>query len=183
MEKKKFVELILLGAQETYRSYGILPSVTIAQAILESAWGESGLTKVSNNLFGIKWTSSCNYSYVEYPTKEYINGKYVNTKAKFRCYLTMNDSVVDHALFLTAARYKKVLSSTTYTEQCSQLQSCGYATDKDYAKKLISIIENNNLHEYDVMEDEDIETYVFRAGTTHLLEINGKKFRFIVTST
>lgn len=183
MEKQKFVESILHGARESYRNYGILPSVTIAQAILESAWGDSGLTKAANNLFGIKWTEGCGFNYINYLTNEVIAGKVVKVNAKFRAYNTLDDSIVDHGAFIAKyKRYESVLSSTTYYEQCSQLQKCGYATDPSYAQKLINIIEQNGLAKYDSQEDENILTYVFSAGTTNTIEVNGVKVRIMVLS-
>lgn len=177
-----FIESLLQGAKTAYRNYGILPSVTIAQAILESGWGESGLTKISNNLFGIKWYAGCGYEFVPYPTKEFINGKMIEVTANFRKYATLSDSLSDHASFLTATRYNPVRVATTYSEQCKQLQKCGYATDPDYASKLINIIENNKLFEYDKDEDEDILTFIFRPGETKIIDVNGVKIRCIITS-
>lgn len=177
MTTETFIESTLQGAIEGYQRIGILPSVTIAQAILESSWGNSGLTKVSNNLFGIKGTSD--WGYVLYPTKEYLNGKWVSVDAKFCKYPTFTESISDHTEFLTASRYKPVLNAKTYQDQCSQLQKCGYATDPDYPAKLISLIEKYSLYMYDTVEE--LPTYIFFPGETRIVDFNGYKVKIIVS--
>ena len=67
--------------------HGILPSVSAAQAILESGWGESLLAQYPNhNLFGIKASSDWKGKRVDLPTQEYIDGKFVTVEATFRKY-------------------------------------------------------------------------------------------------
>lgn len=153
----EFIDKIVPGAIKAYKEYGVLPSLTLAQAILESNWGKSGLSTKSNNLFGIKWTASRGGAYDEYDTKEFVNGKWITVKAKFRKYSSWEESVLDHAVLLTLSRYKPVLAAKNYKEACTQVQKCGYATDPAYTQKLIGIIEKYGLNKYDEVKDMTYE--------------------------
>src|SRR5262249_7335055 len=92
-----FIDSIAADAVRTEKQMGIPASVTIAQAILESGWGRSGLTQSANNYFGIKGTGPAGY--VVLPTKEYLNGQWVTINAKFRKYHNAQESFTDHAQF------------------------------------------------------------------------------------
>ena len=147
----KFIEEIKDEAIKNYKEYKILPSITIAQAILESSWGESDLAQIYNNLFGIKADSSWKGEYVTLETFEFYDTK---IEDKFRVYSNKNQSIKDHAKFLVDnQRYKKygVFEAKTYIEQAYALQNAGYSTAEDnsgqkrYAKDLIEIIRQYNL--------------------------------------
>ena len=147
----KFIEEIKDEAIKNYKEYKILPSITIAQAILESSWGESDLAQIYNNLFGIKADSSWKGEYVTLETFEYYDTK---IEDKFRVYSNKNQSIKDHAKFLVDnQRYKKygVFEAKTYIEQAYALQNAGYSTAEDnsgqkrYAKDLIELIRQYNL--------------------------------------
>lgn len=147
----KFIEEIKDEAIKNYKEYKILPSITIAQAILESSWGESDLAQIYNNLFGIKADSSWKGEYVTLETFEFYDTK---IEDKFRVYSNKNQSIKDHAKFLVDnQRYKKygVFEAKTYIEQAYALQNAGYSTAEDnsgqkrYAKDLIELIRQYNL--------------------------------------
>ena len=147
----KFIEEIKDEAIKNYKEYKILPSITIAQAILESSWGESALAQIYNNLFGIKADSSWKGEYVTLETFEFYDTK---IEDKFRVYSNKNQSIKDHAKFLVDnQRYKKygVFEAKTYIEQAYALQNAGYSTAEDnsgqkrYAKDLIELIRQYNL--------------------------------------
>ena len=147
----KFIEEIKDEAIKNYKEYKILPSITIAQAILESSWGESDLAQIYNNLFGIKADSSWKGEYVTLETFEFYDTK---IEDKFRVYSNKNQSIKDHAKFLVDnQRYKKygVFEAKTYIEQAYALQNAGYSTAEDnsgqkrYAKVLIELIRQYNL--------------------------------------
>ena len=130
----------------------ILPSVIVAQAILESARGTSELARKANNLFGIKG----NYNGQSYTvkTKEYLNGKWTTVNAAFKKYPSYRESIIDHGNFFTSTpwrtqNYQRVLNANDYKTQAKALQVCGYATDPQYANKLINLIETNNLSSLD----------------------------------
>ena len=139
-------------AQADYSRNGVFASVTLAQSIIESGWGKSGLTQKSNNMFGIKcngWDGEC----ISYGTFEYGSNGYYDIVDKFRKYPTVEDSVNDHSLFLkNNSRYPKagVFDATTYQEQIRAIHRAGYATAPNYASVIINMIEDYNLDEWDV---------------------------------
>lgn len=142
-----FISNIRAAAQGTQAKYGILASVTIAQAILESGWGQHA---IGNNLFGIKtngWPGKTTTVY----TKEYENGKYVTVAAAFRAYASVGDSILDHGAFLAGnERYKNIFGNKNAEQVCRLLEQDGYATDPSYAEQLIGLIRQYNLTQYDV---------------------------------
>ncbi|MGL4912073.1 MAG: glycoside hydrolase family 73 protein [Romboutsia sp.] len=154
-ENKQFIESIEKEAKKSYEKYGIYPSITIAQAILESGWGKSKLSTESNNVFGIKADASWQGEYVEVITSENYNDKIV---AKFRQYDHIDKSIEDHAKFLVEnPRYERhgVFDAKNYKEQAQALEDAGYSTKKDeqgnliYADMLIDLIERYNLQNID----------------------------------
>ena len=146
MDNEKIIKQLLPGALLVFEKYGLLPSVTMAQAILETGW-----LKVvkGNNIFGIKWTVGCGFEAQEFITNEWINGVKTSVVGKFRKYNSIEDSILDYGRFLTAARYRGVLNSDEYFKACENLYKSGYATDVDYASKLIKLIQENKLYVYD----------------------------------
>lgn len=141
-------------AVDTQIKFGVPASITLAQAALESGWGESGLTKKANNFFGIKdfpnddWHAE---NYVAY-TKEWNGSAYYSLPQPFRKYTTPQGSFNDHASFLLKnKRYGKLftLPVTDTTAWATGLKSAGYATDPTYATKLINMVNTYNLKAYD----------------------------------
>ncbi|USS87164.1 SH3 domain-containing protein [Fructilactobacillus cliffordii] len=140
-----FINSLSAGALETWRKYGVLPSISIAQAIVESAWGQAA---PGNNLFGIK--GSYNGQSVTVSTQEWINGRYVTIQDRFRAYPSFAESVQDHGYFLYSnSRYSNLLGNRDYAQVAWMLQSDGYATSPTYASTLISVIRANNLTRFD----------------------------------
>lgn len=127
-------------AIEQQRRHGIPASITMAQAILESAAGQSELATQANNHFGIKCTS-------DWPGKTY---KYDDNRQNecFRKYADVADSYEDHSLFLKRKRYESLfaLSMGDYKNWAYGLKACGYATDPKYPEKLIRLIELYDLN-------------------------------------
>jgi len=146
-----FIQKILSGAKKAYQQYNVLPSLTMAQAALESNWGKNG---IGNNLFGIKATSSWTGKKQYVWTTEYdANGNAYKCQDWFRDYDSIDDSILDHGKLLTWSNYDRVRASLDYKEACKAVQTCGYATDPEYANLLIDIIEAYNLNQYDVKEE------------------------------
>ena len=149
-----FIADIAPAAQQMQANYGVHASISIAQAILESDWGESELSAVYNNLYGMKGDNPENT--VRLMTSEYYNGEWVTIQANFRVYGSWAESVQDHALLFVNGttwdpdQYAPVLQAATYQEAAQAIQDCGYATDPDYAEKLIAVIEQHALYEYDI---------------------------------
>jgi Muramidase (flagellum-specific) len=150
--REQFIEKLAPYAIEDRKLTGVPASLTIAQGCLESANGNSGLSIKANNLFGIKGKGSCGSATM--PTTEYVNGKAIKVDAAFRAYNNWGESVSDHSSLLTRlSRYKNVLNTDGKTAAI-EIQKAGYASDPNYSKLLISIMDKYNLYQYDKLEEE-----------------------------
>ncbi|MBC6314022.1 glucosaminidase domain-containing protein [Listeria grandensis] len=160
--KQEFIELLAGHAQQIQDQEGILTSITLAQAILESNWGDSGLATKGRNLFGIK--GEYQQDSVTMQTQEYENNQWVTVDAAFRKYPTWFESLDDHAaLFLKGTswdknKYREVIQAKDYKTAAQALQKSGYATDPEYATKLIDLIEQQDLQAYDKIYDPIVYT-------------------------
>jgi len=124
--------------------YGIPASITLAQGILESASGTSKLAVEANNHFGIK----CHVGW-DGPSIYHDDD---HEQECFRKYNTVDQSFRDHSLFLSERKRYLFLFSlrrTDYRGWAKGLQQAGYATSKTYAKKIIQLINDYNLSQYD----------------------------------
>lgn len=151
-EQKNFIKKVGALASADMKKSGVLASLTAAQAILESAWGKSELATGGNALFGIKATKSWKGKVYCKDTKECYDGvNLVDLKnAAFRAYDSWEESVEDHSAFLKAnKRYKEVIGETDYKKACEAIKAAGYATDPDYVEKLVKLIEDYELTEFD----------------------------------
>lgn len=142
--------------------HGLLPSVGIAQAILESGWGRSGLTTKGNALYGIKATQSWKGKRITSNTFEYYNGNLVTGPACFRAYDSPFKSIDDYADFLQLPRYSALKTTKDPRTYCMFLKSAGYATAIDYVESLMGIIKAYNLTKYDKAQPAEtvkVKTY------------------------
>ncbi|KRL43014.1 N-acetylmuramidase [Companilactobacillus mindensis DSM 14500] len=152
-EHVAFVKKVAPYAVVLGKEYGVLPSITIAQAILESNWGNSSLASQYNNYFGIKGENPTNTKVLQ--TKEYTDGQWVTINGRFRVYSDFRESMKDHTKLLVngttwnSQQYKQVLQSKDYIEAAIALQTDGYATDPGYTSKIIRIIQKYDLKKYD----------------------------------
>lgn len=158
MEPNEFITKIAAYAVADMKHTRIPASLTIAQAILESAWGESGLTRNGNNLFGIKGIGTAGSGM--YKTKEFMNGQWVTIDAQFRHYNNWGESIADHsALLLNGTRDKPDrylgVVGADYKNAAYALRAGGYATDPNYPQLLINLIEQYGLYQYDVQKEDD----------------------------
>ena len=140
-----YIEQYASIAVSEQHKFGIPASITLAQGLLESGAGQSELARKSNNHFGIKchtgWTGERTYHDDD------------ARQECFRKYKHVSESFDDHSLFLTSrSRYAELfkLKPTDYKGWAHGLKKAGYATDPNYANKLIKIIEDYDLHELDV---------------------------------
>ncbi|EGS36427.1 mannosyl-glycoprotein endo-beta-N-acetylglucosaminidase [Limosilactobacillus oris F0423] len=146
--QKAFLDSIHDGAISTWKQYGVLPSLTAAQAIIESGWGQSSLASQYHNLFGIK--GSYNGHSVTLPTREVYGGQSVIINDAFRAYDNNSQSVQDHGYFLVAnSRYHNLLWKTNYRDVTYLIRADGYATDPSYTTTLNSVIERYGLTAWD----------------------------------
>ena len=128
-------------AIQQQRDYGVPAAITMAQALLESGAGQSELAVKAKNHFGIKCTSD--WKGATYTHNDNRRGEC------FRKYTNAAESYRDHSLFLKRSRYSACfeLSPQNYEGWAKKLRECGYATDSQYAPKLVKIIELYNLNE------------------------------------
>lgn len=146
--QKAFLDSIHDGAIASWKQYGVLPSLTAAQAIIESGWGQSSLASQYHNLFGIK--GSYNGHSVTLPTREVYGGRSVIINDAFRAYDNNSQSVQDHGYFLVAnSRYHNLLWKTNYRDVTYLIRADGYATDPSYTTTLNSVIERYGLTAWD----------------------------------
>ncbi|HJE15285.1 MAG TPA: glycoside hydrolase family 73 protein [Lapidilactobacillus dextrinicus] len=152
-KKQDFIDKVAPEAVKLKATYQVLPSITIAQAILESDWGQSQLTAKYNNLFGVKGDRTENTK--EMTTQEYLNGEWKTVTARFRVYASYRDSLLEHAQLFhkgttwNANQYQHFLAAKNYQEAAKALETDGYATDPGYAEKLIELIQQYHLDDYD----------------------------------
>ncbi len=160
-------------AVEQQRLHKIPASIKLAQGLLESAAGLGQLAQISNNHFGIKcsnWTGD----------KVYADD---DEKGEcFRKYKSVRESFEDHSMFLVnRPRYSALfnLEPTDYRGWAHGLKAAGYATDPNYARKLIKLIEDYDLHKYDIGKQADMriadsksneETYTWETASVTTLK-------------
>ncbi|PAB54213.1 muramidase [Lactobacillus johnsonii] len=151
--QQEFLDKAIPAATTASSKYGTYTSVMLAQAAVESAWGQSGLAQEpNNNLFGIK--GSYNGQSVNMNTGEYGNGGYYTTNARFRKYPSYTESFEDNGALLRnqMGNYYSgtwVENSNNYAQATQNGLQGKYATDPNYAKTLNSVIATNGFDKYD----------------------------------
>jgi flagellum-specific peptidoglycan hydrolase FlgJ len=137
---------------------GVPASITLAQAILESRWGCSGLALQCNNFFGIKARHVKGVAiedYKEFLTTEYdAGGKPHAEEADFARFKSVQESFDRHAQLLSGAqRYRRAMAvKDDPLDFAIKIQECGYATDPNYPNKLTHLVRDFNLTRYDAPE-------------------------------
>jgi hypothetical protein len=145
LTRQEYIDHFAQLAIEEMNEYGIPASITLAQACLESADGNSPLARMSNNHFGIKCKTGWTGQSVNYDDDE--------RNECFRKYDSPIESFRDHSRFLNeSARYRFLFNYdiTDYKKWAHGLQKAGYATDPNYPARLIKIIEDFQLNELDL---------------------------------
>ena len=146
-------------AMEQQEEFGIPASITLAQGLLESAAGRSALATKGNNHFGIKCHN-------EWQGETMLRDDDAPNEC-FRVYSTPEESYIDHSHFLKRERYKNLynLDISDYPGWAKGLSQCGYATDPNYADRLIAIIERYALYCYDSTGVDIEETVAYIRQT------------------
>lgn len=141
-EIRTYIDQYKSLALKQEKLYGIPAPITLAQGILESGAGQSGLAKEANNHFGVKalggWSGECYYAWDDGATK-----------SKFRRYATVEDSFEDHSRIIKDnSRYQSLFNYSVfdYRSWANGLQKAGYATASNYAKALIGYIDAYRLY-------------------------------------
>lgn len=144
ISQRQFINQVAPATVKIGQEYDLYPSVMIAQAALESNWGNSDLSRLHHNLFGIKGTG------VVMPTTENLGGQDVTITAGFKSYADVSASFADYAKVLNQGLYRGVHRSTTNSyRQATAALTGTYATDPNYQAKLNQLIEAYQLDQYD----------------------------------
>ncbi|AHN75930.1 flagellar biosynthesis protein FlgJ [Pandoraea pnomenusa] len=144
----EFVDRMATAAQNASASSGIPARFMLSQAALESGWGKREIRRAdgstSYNVFGIKAGKNWNGPTVEVATTEYVNGQPRRVMAKFRAYHSYDEAFADYANLISKnPRYASVVASANDAAGfATNLQRAGYATDPQYASKLIKIMKH-----------------------------------------
>jgi hypothetical protein len=156
-EKMEFLAMAKQLSVPAYKETGIAASLQVAQALLETGWGQSVPVdkytgQFSYNLFGIKGTGTAGK--VVHNTWEVYGGRNYYVDAEFRAYNNVQESWMDHKAILLErpwyAPFRAVMTNPVLGAH--GLRKSGYATDPNYPSKLIRIIEDNKLWELDLLE-------------------------------
>ncbi len=139
-ERSEFVQKMWPLAVEAGKRLGVDPRHVVAQAALESGWGQ---VAAGNNFFGIKAGSGWRGAVLDNQTQEFVNGAAVAVAAPFRAYKDVDASVTDYVRLLGGnARYAAVRGTGSDTAAFTRaIQDAGYATDPDYALKLRAVVQ------------------------------------------
>lgn len=147
MKPDAFIAMLAAPAQACQRATGIPASFTVAQAALESGWGERA---PGCNLFGVKADPSWKGAVTLFNTHEVVKGVRVPIVDRFRCYASWGECLADRAAFFKAnKRYAACFRETTGEGWARAVAAAGYATDPDYAAKLVAVIRSHTLSTFD----------------------------------
>ena len=175
MKKSEFIPTVapLVQAENKKRGYPLFSSVVIAQAICESGWGQSKIMMKANAIFGIKATSSWKGKVYNAKTSEVYDGvNYTEITACFRAYDSLAGSVADYFdLICSLSRYKGALYTSSPLACITAIKNGGYATSPTYVNTIMSIINSNNLTQYD---NKDSSTGSTTTPTTSDIKVGDK---------
>ena len=182
MSNISFIEKIVPLVQEVFcDSRGVNPSVVIAQAILESGYGTSKLSKY-NNIFGLNnyndgYLINAGYVLIEVPQEK--NGKLYYNYEKMATFDNLMDCIKSLKKWYTRPKYIEPLreAGTDSTKQITAIQNCGYATDSNYINKIIDIIKRHNLTQYDSLYTIQCGAYSIEANAVEEVKRLNKLFK------
>ena len=151
MTNNEFIEQIAKYVSKYAYVYGIeVHSPIIAQAILESDWGESELARKYHNYFGLKCGNSWKGKSVNMATKEEYNvGTLTNIRDNFRVYDSMEDGVKGYFRFINTSRYANLKGVKNPEEYIKRIKFDGYATSSKYVDNIMRVIRDNKLTRFD----------------------------------
>jgi hypothetical protein len=172
LSKEDYIAMWKQVAIQEMQTHKIPASITLAQGILESSYGNSLLAREANNHFGIKchdWKGPTIYKDDD------------NINDCFRKYENATESFKDHSNFLTTrSRYADLftLELTDYKGWAKGLKNAGYATNPKYAELLINLIEEFNLNKYDL--NLEIQTLAFNKENQLQISIDENNRKYIL---
>ena len=159
MDKEAFIQKVAEKVSKYAPLYGIsVHSPIIAQAIIESGWGKSGLASKYHNYFGLKCGSSWKGKSVNMATKEeYKVGTMTNIRDNFRVFDDFDDGIRGYFEFINTSRYKNLKGVKSPEEYVRRLKADGYATSSKYVDNIMRVIRDNKLTRFDGNGDGDMK--------------------------
>ena len=159
MDKEAFIQKVAEKVRKYAPLYGIsVHSPIIAQAIIESGWGKSGLASKYHNYFGLKCGSSWKGKSVNMATKEeYKVGTMTNIRDNFRVFDDFDDGIRGYFEFINYSRYANLKGVTSPEEYCRRIKADGYATSSKYVDNIMRVIRDNKLTRFDGNGDSDMK--------------------------
>ena len=182
MSNISFIEKIAPMVQEVFcDSRGVNPSVVIAQAILESGYGTSKLSKY-NNIFGLnnyndRYLVNAMSVLMEVPQEK--NGKLYYNYERMATFNNLMDCIKSLKKWYTRPKYIEPLreAGTDSTKQITAIKNCGYATDSGYIDKIVDIIKRHNLKQYDAVYTIQCGAYSIEANAIAEVKRLNKLFK------
>ena len=159
MDKEAFIQKVAEKVSKYAPLYGIsVHSPIIAQAIIESGWGKSGLASKYHNYFGLKCGSSWKGKSVNMTTKEeYKVGTITNIRDNFRVFDDFDDGIRGYFEFINTSRYANLKGVKSPEEYCRRIKADGYATSSKYVDNIMRVIRDNKLTRFDGNGDDDMK--------------------------
>ena len=159
MDKEIFIQKVAEKVSKYAPLYGIcVHSPIIAQAIIESGWGKSGLASKYHNYFGLKCGSSWKGGSVNMATKEeYKPGVVTNIRDNFRTYEDFDAGIRGYFEFINTSRYKNLKGVKNPEEYLRRIKADGYATSSKYVDNIMRVIRDNKLTRFDGNGDGDMK--------------------------
>ena len=159
MDKETFIQKVAEKVSKYAPLYGIsVHSPIIAQAIIESGWGKSGLASKYHNYFGLKCGSSWKGKSVNMTTKEeYKVGTMTNIRDNFRVFDDFDDGIRGYFEFINTRRYANLKGVKNPEEYVRRLKADGYATSSKYVDNIMRVICDNKLTRFDGNGDGDMK--------------------------
>ena len=159
MDKETFIQKVAEKVSKYAPLYGIsVHSPIIAQAIIESGWGKSGLASKYHNYFGLKCGSSWKGKSVNMTTKEeYKVGTMTNIRDNFRVFDDFDDGIRGYFEFINTSRYANLKGVKNPEEYVRRLKADGYATSSKYVDNIMRVIRDNKLTRFDGNGDGDMK--------------------------
>ena len=159
MDKEAFIQKVAEKVSKYAPLYGIsVHSPIIAQAIIESGWGKSGLASKYHNYFGLKCGSSWKGKSVNMTTKEeYKVGTITNIRDNFRVFDDFDDGIRGYFEFINTRRYANLKGVKNPEEYVRRLKADGYATSSKYVDNIMRVISDNKLTRFDRNGDGDMK--------------------------
>lgn len=157
-QAKAFIQKIgpLIQAEAKARGYKVCSPI-IAQAVIESRYGESGLAKY-NNFFGLKCGSAWKGPSVNMKTKEEVNSALISIRDNFRVYPDMVSGVKGYFDFINTKRYANLKTAETPEEYLKRIKADGYATSSSYVNTNMNCIRKYDLEKWDWDKPQELKS-------------------------